>query len=144
MTPATTRGGAAPAPTGRVRLDRETIIAAGLKLAANPGATSISVRELGTLLDADPTAIYRHFRNKEDLMRELLDEIIGQSLAAVTADPQDWRGRLTQLAVSTLDLFARYPAIGIEATVLTTHGPGELDVVEFMLEALSRAGLDRG
>ncbi|MHA7268765.1 TetR/AcrR family transcriptional regulator [Arthrobacter sp. HLT1-20] len=142
MKPATSTRSAAAQPTsGRGRLDRDTIIAAGLKLAAIPGSPSISVRELGALLDADPTAIYRHFRNKEDLMRELLDELIGQSVANVTADPANWRERLTQLATSTLDLFARYPAIGVEAIVLTTHGPGELDAVEFMLDAFARAGL---
>ncbi|MCD2442062.1 TetR/AcrR family transcriptional regulator [Agromyces sp. SYSU K20354] len=128
-------------PGGRVRLDRQTIIATGLELAAQPGTTSISVRELGARLGADPTAIYRHFRNKEHLMQALLDEVIGRSVAAVTASPEHWRDRLRQLAESTLDLFAAYPAIGVEAIVLTTHGPGELDAIEFMLDAFSRAGL---
>lgn len=129
------------APSGKPRLDRDTIIAAGLELAAVPGATSISVRELGARLGADPTAIYRHFRNKEHLMEALLDELISRSVAAVTADPDDWRERLRQLAMSTLEIFSAYPAVGVEATVLTTHGPGELDAVEFMLDAFSRAGL---
>jgi len=129
------------APSGKPRLDRDMIIASGLELAAVPGATSISVRELGARLGADPTAIYRHFRNKEHLMEALLDELIARSVAAVTADPADWRDRVRQLASSTLEIFSAYPAIGLEATVLTTHGPGELDAVEFMLDAFSRAGL---
>jgi AcrR family transcriptional regulator len=57
----------------KVKLDPERIIAAGLELAARPGVSAISVRELGTMLGADPTAIYRHFRSKDDLMRSLLD-----------------------------------------------------------------------
>lgn len=126
---------------GRPRLDRDTIIAAGLELAAAPGSTSISVRELGARLGTDPTAIYRHFRSKEHLMEALLDELIGRSVAAVTADPADWRERLRQLAASTLDLFSDHPAVGVEAIVLTTHGPGELDAVELMLDAFSHAGL---
>lgn len=144
MTPTAT----SPAPgtprgrsTGKARLDRDTIIAAGLELAAAPGATSISVRELGARLGADPTAIYRHFRNKEQLMEALLDELISLSVAAVHAEPGDWRERLRELAASTLELFSRYSAVGVEAIVLTTHGPGELDAVELMLDAFSRAGL---
>ena len=74
-------------------------------------------------------------------MEALLDELIARSVAAVTADPADWRDRVRQLASSTLEIFSAYPAIGLEATVLTTHGPGELDAVEFMLDAFSRAGL---
>ena len=132
------RGGA------KARLDREAIVAAGLTLAAQPGVGSVSVRDLGAQLGADPTAIYRHFRGKDDLMRSLLDEVIGMSLQRVDAEPDDWRGRLTQLAVATLELFATYPAIGVEATVLTTGGPHELDVIEFMLDALSRAVVKPG
>jgi hypothetical protein len=45
------------------------------------------------------------------------------------------------LASATLSELARYPAIGQEAIVLTTHGAGELDAIEFMLDAFSRAGL---
>ena len=127
---------------GKARLDREAIVAAGLTLAAQPGVGSVSVRDLGAQLGADPTAIYRHFRGKDDLMRSLLDEVIGMSLQRVDAEPDDWRGRLTQLAMATLELFATYPAIGVEATVLTTGGPHELDVIEFMLDAFSRAGLE--
>lgn len=142
MTPARSRRAeTARAASGKNRLDRDLIVAAGLQLAANPSASSISVRELGALLDADPTAIYRHFRSKDHLMQELLDEIIGRSVAAVTADPADWKGRLQGLAVTTLDVFTQYPAIGVEAIVLTTHGPGELGAIEFILDALSRAGL---
>ncbi|WP_448004631.1 TetR/AcrR family transcriptional regulator [Agromyces bauzanensis] len=131
-------GGTAAAKT---KLDRDTIIAAGLELAAEPGVMSISIRELGARLGADPTAIYRHFRSKEHLMQALLDELIVRSVRAVTADPGEWRERLRQLAASTLDLFAQYPAVGVEAMVLTTHGPGELDAVELILDAFSRAGL---
>ncbi|GAA1752725.1 TetR/AcrR family transcriptional regulator [Agromyces humatus] len=124
----------------RARLDRESIIAAGLELAAS-GTSSISVRELGTHLGADPTAIYRHFRSKEHLMQALLDELSSRTVAAVTADRADWRERLRQLAQATLALYVEYPAVGAEAVVLTTHGPGELDAIELMLEAFSSAGL---
>ena len=75
-------------------------------------------------------------------MQALLDDLVGRSVAEVTADPEEWRDRLRQLADSTLRLFSRHPAIGVEATVLTTHGPGELAAVEFMLDAFSRAGLE--
>jgi AcrR family transcriptional regulator len=127
--------------SGGRRLDRATIIAAGLELAEAAGSASLSVRELGAKLGTDPTAIYRHFRSKDDLMAALLDELTLRSLAAVTAPPEDWSQRLRQLAAATLTEFARYPAIGQEAIVLTTHGPGELDAIEFMLDAFARAGL---
>jgi len=123
----------------KVRLDPERIIAAGLELAERPGVSAISVRELGTMLGADPTAIYRHFRSKDDLMRALLDHIIGAAVAEVIAPA--WDDRLRQLTARTLAWAARYPAIGAEAIVLTTHGPGELAAIELMLDAFREAGL---
>jgi AcrR family transcriptional regulator len=135
------RGGGARASTGRTRLDRESILAAGLELAAASATSTISVRELGAQLGADPTAIYRHFRSKEQLMEALLDELTLRSVAAVTAEKSDWRERLRQLARSTLTHYSAHPAIGAEAIVLTTHGPGELQAIEIMLEAFSEAGL---
>lgn len=143
MTTATQSASARPRRGGgKARLDRDTIVAAGLKLAAQPGVASVSVRDLGAELGADPTAIYRHFRGKDDLMRSLLDEVTGMSLNRVDAEPDDWKEGLIQLATATLDLFETYPAIGVEATVLTTGGPHELDAIEFMLDAFSRAGLE--
>ncbi|MFD4959188.1 TetR/AcrR family transcriptional regulator [Microbacterium sp. NPDC058389] len=127
--------------SGTKRLDRATIVAAGLELAAGAGTASLSIRDLGAKLGTDPTAIYRHFRSKDDLMGALLDELTLQSLATVTAAPYQWRERLRQLASATLTLFCRHPAVGQEAIVLTTHGPGELAAIEFMLDAFSRAGL---
>ena len=123
------------------RLDRATIIAAGLARTGECGSASLSIRELGAKLGADPTAIYRHFRSKDDLMGALLDALTVRSLEAVTAEPAEWQERLRQLATATLGEFARHPAVGQEAVVLTTHGPGELDAIEFMLDAFSRAGL---
>lgn len=134
-------GDVSRAPARRIRLDRASIVAAGLELAATAGTSTISVRELGAKLGADPTAIYRHFRSKEQLMQALLDELTLRSVAAVTADKSDWRARIRQLASATLAIFSAHPAVGTEAIVLTTHGPGELAAIEIMLEAFTEAGL---
>ena len=81
--------GAVVAPgASRPRLDPELIVATGLELAAT-GVTAISVRDLGARLGADPTAIYRHFRSKDDLMRALLDEVTLRAVTGVEVPLQD-------------------------------------------------------
>lgn len=127
---------------GKARLDRDSIVAATLELAATPGVTSISFRELGAHLGADPTAVYRHFRNKEELMRALLEHLTQETLAGITAPAEDWRERLRQISRKTFEGFERYPAIGVEAFVLTTNGPAEHGAMETILDAFARAGLE--
>ena len=73
--------------------------------------------------------------------RPVLDRVLQLGLDGVTAPPEHWRERVVQLATATLDAFVTYPAIGLEAIVLSTDGPAELDSIEFMLDAVSQSGL---
>lgn len=125
----------------RGRLDRETIIEAGLELTGRAGSGHLSVRELGQHLGADPTAIYRHFRSMEDVVAALLDELTARAVASVSAPRHEWQERLRQLASATLREYSAHPAVGMEAIVLTTHGPGESAAIELLLSAFTEAGL---
>ncbi len=127
--------------TRKPRLDRETILTAALELAALPGATSISFRDLGAHLGVDPTAVYRHFRNKEELMGALFDHVTDVGLRQIDTPPEDWHERLRQLALLTREALSRYPAVGVEAMQLTTNGMAEHRAMETILDAFTRAGL---
>jgi AcrR family transcriptional regulator len=116
-------------------------MAAGMSIASRPSAPQITVRELGKYLGADPTSIYRHFRNKDDVMRALLENLMAMTLERVTAPRTEWRERLRQMSAATFELFMEYPAIGAEAIHLSTNGPAELDIVELMLDCMEVAGL---
>lgn len=122
------------------RLEPAAIIDAGLRLSAAKGAETISVRALGAELDVDPTAVYRHFRSKDDLMRALLDALHVKALDRLT--PQtSWQDRLVELADVTLAVHLDHAAIAMEAVTLTTGGPGEARTIEYILEAFTEAGL---
>lgn len=41
-----------------------------IKCIKNKGYKSVSIRKIATVLDVSPTAIYRHYANLEDLLRE--------------------------------------------------------------------------
>lgn len=127
--------------SGRSRLDRDTIIEACLELTSRPGVRTLSVRELGQRLGADPTAIYRHFRTKDEVVLAALDHLNAEGVRRVTAVPERWQERLRQLLKHSLELLTAHPAIGMEASSATTHGPGERAAVEMILGAFTRAGL---
>jgi AcrR family transcriptional regulator len=89
-------GSANPAPADEVKprarpqLDADTIVDAALRLAGGGNTEMLTVRSLGKELGADPTAIYRHFRDKEELMKAVLDRVIADAVAAVDAS-LGWR-----------------------------------------------------
>lgn len=122
-------------------LDREVFVEAALRLAARPNVLSLTYRDLGRDVGVDPTAIYRHFHNKEILMQELLDRAFSMIRERTKTPASSWEQCLVEFAETTLDVFLEYPAIGVTATSLTTSGPGEMDCIELMLSCFSEAGL---
>jgi AcrR family transcriptional regulator len=125
----------------RPQLDRAAIVDAAVELSARNEPKPLTVRRLGHELGADPTAIYRHFRDKEELVRAMIDRLIEIAVSRVDAGA-DWRARLSQMADALLDSFTSHPSIGAEAASKTTGGPGELSALNLIIRAMSDAGLD--
>src|SRR5215475_9152786 len=73
---------AVTAPRPRAQLDPETILDAATRLAAG-SLEPLTVRRLGQELGSDPTAIYRHFRNKDAIVRNVLDRLVAESVNRV-------------------------------------------------------------
>jgi AcrR family transcriptional regulator len=130
-------------PRGRrwAQLDAETIVEAGLRLTAADGTNALSFRKLGAELGADPTSVYRHFRDKDALVAAMLDRLLAEGGAAVDASLH-WRPRLIAYATETVRVLSAHPAVGMEAGSMSTSGPAELDAMEHVLAAFGEAGLD--
>lgn len=101
----------------------------------------MSFRDLGSALGVDATAIYRHFRDKDELFRAAVDRLYAEALNGVDAKKLSWRERLLALAERLADVFLGAPAIGQLAPLIDGRGTGELASMEFILEALDEAGL---
>lgn len=127
---------------GRPTLGRGVIIDAALNLARSPGAQAMSFRALGRELGADPTAVYRHFQDRNELVEACLDRLLGEVAGSVSRETP-WRERLRSLALNYFEVIVAHPIIGAEAGHRTTGGPGELAVLEVLLAALIDAGLTR-
>lgn len=73
------------------------IIDASLRIAARGSGDAFTVRRLGEELGADPTAIYRHFRDKDELLLSVADHMLGEALDAIP-EGLDWKSRIRALA----------------------------------------------
>ncbi len=122
----------------RAQLNRESILEATRGIAAEGG--QITFRALGTALDAAHTAVYRHFRDKDELVRATLDQLLAEVCEGVD-QTLPWRDQAYAMARLTWDACASHPSIGVEAHTITTGGPGELCCVEILLALLTKAGL---
>jgi AcrR family transcriptional regulator len=125
------------------RLDADTIVEAVLELAHDDPQSRFTFKSLGDALGVDPTAMYRHFRNREAILRAALDRLFSMALAGETTGnaPKDWRTRLERYLNSLIKVFIEYPSIGCDAFATDTFGQGELHTIEFILGCLRDAGL---
>ncbi|MFJ2509519.1 MULTISPECIES: TetR/AcrR family transcriptional regulator [Arthrobacter] len=132
-----------PPQERRNRLDPGSIIDAVLRLARQEPGERLTVRKLGQELEVDATAVYRHFRNRDAVIRAALDRLFNLSLqrTQAAAAGQDWRTRLETYISELLEAFMQHPALGSESFATDTYGPGELQAIEFVLECLTDAGL---
>lgn len=134
---------ATPARTKRsgAQLTPDAIIEASLRIAARGSADAFTVRRLGEELGADPTAIYRHFRDKDELLLSVADRTLGEVLDGIP-DGLDWKGRLRALAAGSLRVALKYPVVASAMASRTTRRTNEFRVVELILGAVMEAGLE--
>ena len=126
-----------------VSLSSDLIVDRALELTEREGAAVLTMRRLGEELGVDPTAVYRYFRDKDDLVLACLDRLIDNAYTAIEPglDRQDWRGVLHAVAEQSWRSCAAHPAIYSMAFFRTTGGPGERKMVELLLSTLAAAGL---
>src|SRR5262245_24788640 len=93
------------------QLNREAIIQASLRIAARGSADAFTVRRLGEELGTDPTAVYRHFRDKDELLLSVADRTLGEVLDGIPAG-LGWKDRLRELAAGSLRVALKYPVVG--------------------------------
>jgi len=121
-------------------LSAAAILDAALEVAEREGPGALTVRRLGLELGVDPTAFYRHFRDKDELVLALGDRIIAMTLEKI--EPvDDWRATLRSIAGAAYAMNRRYPAIASVTFARVTGGVAEREIVEMLLSTIARAGL---
>jgi len=115
----------------RRRLDREEILNAALLLADDSGLEALSMRSLASEIGSDPTAVYRHFRDKQELLLAMVDLALAE-LRQPTSDG-GWRTVARELAISLREVLRAHPGV----TALVAAGPPTRGTVEATIRALT-------
>jgi AcrR family transcriptional regulator len=123
-----------------VRLDRERILDAVDRIVTSEGLATLTMRRIGTELGVDPTAVYRHFRNKEELLDALAERAF---LTTPELDPeQPWQQRLRALTWHALGRYRAHPDLGVRLAQRDEDIAGVIRIRELVLALLDEAGLD--
>ncbi len=122
------------------RLTPVIIVTAAIDVIGEVGFEQFSVRRLGEALDADPTAIYRHFRSKDELLRAMGD----RSLAGVVdgLPTSSWRDCIRELCIRIRAANLAQPALASLVRGAPPRHRNELLITEVILATLRDAGFE--
>ncbi len=122
----------------RARLSRELVLGAALEIADEGGLEALTMQRIGQRLGVEAMSLYRHVRNKEDILDGIVDLVFGE--IGLPGDDVEWLSALRMRAISTREVLARHPwAVGrMESRV--QPGPANLRHHDAVLAILFGAG----
>ncbi|WP_426563850.1 TetR/AcrR family transcriptional regulator [Angustibacter sp. McL0619] len=113
-----------------------------MRMADEQGTLTFSLTRLGREMGVDPTAMYRYFRNKDELMLAMGDAVLTETLERIpVAD-----GHIELLRATAWALRGSYlsrPALAVTVAARFTGGESERRMTQLGLDKLMAAGLDR-
>lgn len=127
------------APWGTI--SREDIVGAAVRIVEAGGYDEMSIRSLAADLGVAPMSLYRHIRDKDDLLDEVVDVLLARAWrpAAGESSWEVWvieaAARLRQFLVTqpaALHVYLRHPV----------DSPSAAERMDAMMGVLRRAGLD--
>ena len=132
-----------PQPRGlrRGSLTPELIVKESLRLLDSDSGGAFSLPKLGRALGADPTAVYRHFPSKDDLVLAIADALIEEATAGISL--QDcWVDTLAESARRLRRTYLAHPAAAALSACRTTQRPAEMRIVNVIIGAVRAAGFE--
>jgi TetR/AcrR family transcriptional regulator, tetracycline repressor protein len=125
----------------RTRLSRSAVVHRALQVADADGLNALTIRRLATELGVTPMALYWHFRNKEELIAAVADQIwseIGSDVDPAAA----WHQQLRSLLESLIKVLRAHPSASELVIGANKLGSASQQVTEVALQVLHNAGFD--
>lgn len=124
----------------RPHLDRDRIVAAGLRVVDAEGIAALTFRRLADDLGVTAMSLYWYVADKAELL-----ELVGQAVLATIEIPPargDWRQQLRDVHRAMLAGFLHHPNTGDLIIGRARYGPAGLALFERILSILLAAGFD--
>jgi len=118
------------------------IVAAGIAVADTEGLDGLSMRRVATELGVATMSLYRHVRDKDDLLLQMMNAAIGE-FRLPEDPPADWRDAVELAARELWATFRRHPWLAPAMSLTRPQVlPNALRYSEWVLTGLHQLGLD--
>jgi AcrR family transcriptional regulator len=123
-------------------LSREAVLQAGLKVLRAEGIDGVTMRRVASELDTGAASLYVYVRNRQDLLNQMFDEVVGEIDFGDKPDPKRWREQLIAGITRARDAMDRYPGIARVPLANVPTGPNATRLADRMLGVLRAGGVD--
>lgn len=130
------------APLESPGLSRERVCSEALALVDEEGLEALSMRRLGARLGVEAMSLYRHVRNKADLLDSLHAAVMADLPPLRATDDEDWRGMLGSLAHGLRKALLRHPKVVALFATRPVRVPEAMTILERAWKALEKAGFE--
>lgn len=130
---------ASRAPWGSI--SRDDIVQTAVRIIEAGGYEEMSMRSLAGGLGVAPMSLYRHIRDKDDLLEEVVDLLLAE-VWRPAAGEDDWHAWLVEAAANLRQFLVTQPAalhVYLKHPVVT---PAAIQRMDAILSVLRQAGLD--
>ncbi len=125
----------------RTRLTKQVVVERALALGDAEGLDALTIRRLATELGVTPMALYWHFRNKEELLAALGDQVWSE-LDTDTDPAAPWHLQMRGLLESLLHVLRSHPCAAQLIMQGEKQSDAALTAIETALDVLRRGGFD--
>ncbi len=105
------------------------------------GITALTMRALGEQMGVDPTAVYRHFPNKESLIDAMLSALLGSALSQLSNGNRTPREEIMNTIMTVRSEFERHPNLTPSFANSMGNIPNGLLLSQAMIQQLRALGL---
>jgi AcrR family transcriptional regulator len=122
----------------REPLSRERVLRAAVALADQGGIGSLTMRRLGQELGVEAMSLYKHVKNKDDLLDGIVDLVVGDIDVPPTGTP--WKAAMRHRAISAHELMLAHPWAALQVMSRFNIGPGMTRYLDATLGRLREGG----
>lgn len=123
-------------------LSRDDFVAAAIRYVDEHGMAALTLRALGDALGVAHTAVYRHFRDKDELVVAMKDAIVGEVTTRAQMLGTSPRERLIETLGALWETCQRHPHVVVAMIDMSAAAPRADDLARLIIAELEALGLE--